>query len=102
MAIMRSRRAISDWVRELGTSRTVNGPWGGSRFQAELPGGQDRGALPGNQPTSRGGCGGPALTGSSEKPAEMQGRTWGRQGGDTEAKVRLLKWGHPGSHKVTF
>lgn len=42
------------------------------------------------------------MTGSSEKPAEMQGRNWGRQGGDTEAKVRLLKWGHPGSHKVTF
>lgn len=48
------------------------------------------------------GVGGPALAGSAEKPAEMQGRNWDRQGGDTEAKVRLLKWGHPGSHKVTF
>lgn len=42
------------------------------------------------------------MAGSAEKPAEMQGRNWDRQGGDTEAKVRLLKWGHPGSHKVTF
>ena len=100
---MRSRRAISDLVRDLDTSQTVNGPWGGSRFQAEPPDAVNtEEPCLGTSPPAMVAGGGPALTGSSEKPAEMQGRNWDRQEGDTEAKVRLLKWGHPGSHKVTF